>query len=404
MKIPYLLFLIVIFFSPLAEAETWYVEKDGSGDFSVIQDAINASSSGDTIRVGAGRFNDHTIDYCTESDSPARVILNKEELTLIGSGPENTIIGQTEPWELSQGRHMGIVVGRCGNLRYSISNLKVENSFYGILGGIGTEGKIDGCVLSGHYYGCLIHSADVQINNCIFHSPVVSIPEPAQVVFFGANNFFITDCQFMSTTVPGLRTKHFINQSPAFVFVGNSSFEGGAIGVWSAGVQTSVNSCSFADLSSFGVGCNGDDVTITDCLFSGVAVGVAETNAWNHLEIERCEFNNISEATFITSLSSTGFFHDCLLEKGERFVVDVPIFNVKTRDTEKGEIPHFDMTDNWWGTTDPDSIQAWIQDGNDFPEYPFFHVIDFEPFKGVAVPVEKTSLGGLKSFFRSSKE
>jgi hypothetical protein len=37
---------------------TWSVEKDGSGDFSVIQDAVEAAAPGDTIQIGEGRFED----------------------------------------------------------------------------------------------------------------------------------------------------------------------------------------------------------------------------------------------------------------------------------------------------------------------------------------------------------
>ena len=36
-------------------ARTWRVEKDGSGDFTVIQDAVDAAAAGDTIRIGPGR-------------------------------------------------------------------------------------------------------------------------------------------------------------------------------------------------------------------------------------------------------------------------------------------------------------------------------------------------------------
>ena len=44
-----------------ADGRTWRVEKDGSGDFTVIQHAVNAASSGDVIEIGPGRYTDVTL-------------------------------------------------------------------------------------------------------------------------------------------------------------------------------------------------------------------------------------------------------------------------------------------------------------------------------------------------------
>ncbi len=63
---------------------------------------------------------------------------------------------------------------------------------------------------------------------------------------------------------------------------------------------------------------------------------------------------------------------------------------------------HLDMTGNWWGTTEPDSIAAWIHDGNDVMWPPGGLVectVDFQPFATGPVPNEKQSLGGLKALF-----
>ncbi len=49
--------LAVAALSPVkTSAKTWYVEKDGSADFTVIQNAVDAAAAGDTIRIGPGRF------------------------------------------------------------------------------------------------------------------------------------------------------------------------------------------------------------------------------------------------------------------------------------------------------------------------------------------------------------
>jgi len=38
----------------------WCVERDGSGDFTEIQAAVDMAFDGDTIRIGAGRYADFT--------------------------------------------------------------------------------------------------------------------------------------------------------------------------------------------------------------------------------------------------------------------------------------------------------------------------------------------------------
>jgi len=38
-----------------APAATWTVERDGTGDFTVIQEAGDVAADGDTIRIGRGR-------------------------------------------------------------------------------------------------------------------------------------------------------------------------------------------------------------------------------------------------------------------------------------------------------------------------------------------------------------
>ncbi len=60
---------------------------------------------------------------------------------------------------------------------------------------------------------------------------------------------------------------------------------------------------------------------------------------------------------------------------------------------------HLDMTDNWWGTTDPDSIAAWIHDGNDVMWPPLECTVDFQPFATGPVPNEDKSLGDLKALY-----
>jgi len=62
-----------------AEPKTWTVDDDGPADFSKIQDAINAANPGDTMYVHNGTYYEN-------------VLINKDNLTLLGEDRKNTII------------------------------------------------------------------------------------------------------------------------------------------------------------------------------------------------------------------------------------------------------------------------------------------------------------------------
>ncbi|MFH2051192.1 MAG: right-handed parallel beta-helix repeat-containing protein, partial [bacterium] len=63
-----------------------------------------------------------------------------------------------------------------------------------------------------------------------------------------------------------------------------------------------------------------------------------------------------------------------------------------------GDFQTLDFTGNYWGTTDPDSIAAMINDQNDDPALQC--IVQFEPFADGPVSAEKKSMGSFKSMFR----
>ena len=76
-----------------AQGATWRVEHDGSGDFEVIQDAVDAAAPGDVIIVGPGRYQEFQVWNDEIRDWHFYVLIETDDLTIIGSGPETTIIG-----------------------------------------------------------------------------------------------------------------------------------------------------------------------------------------------------------------------------------------------------------------------------------------------------------------------
>ena len=93
-----ILCIMLISLSSLASARTWHVEKDGTGDYTMIQDAVDHAASGDTILIGPGRFEEKRpyTSYPPTTDKwtfDVYVAVTVSELTIIGSGADQTIIG-----------------------------------------------------------------------------------------------------------------------------------------------------------------------------------------------------------------------------------------------------------------------------------------------------------------------
>jgi pectin methylesterase-like acyl-CoA thioesterase len=76
-----------------AAARTWRVAKDGSGDFAVIQAAVDAAAPGDTVSIGPGRFLEKAPYTTPGWTKDVYVVATKDSLTFIGSGQDVTIIG-----------------------------------------------------------------------------------------------------------------------------------------------------------------------------------------------------------------------------------------------------------------------------------------------------------------------
>jgi len=104
-----LLVLALMGLGNVAEGErTWVVDDDGKGDFETIQDAVNASEDGDTIRVWEGVYYENVV-----VEKSVSLVGNGSDVTTInGSGGSNVVYIQTD--------------------RVSFSGFKVTNGGVGI--------------------------------------------------------------------------------------------------------------------------------------------------------------------------------------------------------------------------------------------------------------------------------
>ena len=91
---------------------------------------------------------------------------------------------------------------------------------------------------------------------------------------------------------------------------------------------------------------------------------------------------------------------DCDIEPGAPFSVAAW--------TSVNDVAEFDLTGNYWGTTDSLQIEEWIFDfeDSDHPDYPpnvDLSRVRFMPVRDGSVPTERKSVGGLKGRFRGSR-
>ena len=119
--------------APAAGAATWRVERDGSGDYTTIQPAVDAAASGDTILIGPGHYTEyqhvHPLGWVNPAD--VFVLCHVGGLTLIGSDPEEVIIGPDALFPDLPGPY-GIVMeeGLEGSLR--LEGLTLQNLYKGV--------------------------------------------------------------------------------------------------------------------------------------------------------------------------------------------------------------------------------------------------------------------------------
>jgi len=84
-----------------ASARTWRVEKDGSGDYTTIQPAVDGAAPGDSILIGPGRYSETTLynpnvpkDFFPK---PVMIAVTVDDLTIIGAGPDQVYLAPETP-------------------------------------------------------------------------------------------------------------------------------------------------------------------------------------------------------------------------------------------------------------------------------------------------------------------
>jgi len=114
-------------------AATITVEKDGSGDYTQVQPALDAAASGDTVLIGPGEFTELIPSYIPGYawDVEVCAYVRVPNLTIIGAGAGQTILGPTSYQGSTQTYSPKCMVWLDGNERF-VEGITFRNCFEGM--------------------------------------------------------------------------------------------------------------------------------------------------------------------------------------------------------------------------------------------------------------------------------
>ena len=366
-----------------ANSRTWTVERDGSGDFSTLHPAVTAAADGDTVLIGPGLYTEQVEFVSPGFTAPVNCHFEDKGLTLIGAGRGVTVINAGE-----------------------VGKSKVVQDYNMVILSRGRKIEIRDLTMGGGFKGLEL-SGDLLMES-------VDIVDTSQggVTCWESDLVILRECRFERTAgyavvswTPGIRVEMY--DCHQVEGEGLLYLDGGGEGL---AEDCTLQSCT----SGFGV-VHGSTIVIRRCQATDhqrVAV-YAATGGW--AQVYDCVVegpgtclvasidgrvtgsgNELSSSVLpVLYGNSRGIIeiHEChLLRSGEAEYVDLQYYN-----PDHG-VFYWDLTNNWWGTTDTAVIDEWIRDGHDDPSVSAF--VLYEPFHGGPVSNEDMSWGGVKSLFR----
>ena len=111
--------LMILLCVPEASAHSWRVEKDGSGDYTMIQDAVDAAAPGDSVSIGPGRYDQFTPIIFPTGIQETIVRIQTDSLTLVGDSREEVVIGpEVRPESTASHEWLGIRIEDVRAIRF----------------------------------------------------------------------------------------------------------------------------------------------------------------------------------------------------------------------------------------------------------------------------------------------
>jgi len=375
--------LTLIGWSGVGSGATLTVRRDGTGDFGVIQGALDAAAPGDTIMIGPGEYLEETVFHDPDIGYAMRSYANVtvDNLTIIGAGVGLTVLGPPfySPDE-GTGSPKGISVGTAMDIH--VEGLTIRNCTISIWGG----GRlfVDQCEfvtfgvgilwVSTGTGGAIRNSTFIGINWMISSSVILLGPGTGVVMENCVIVEAITDSRLADIRFVGCE---FLDTGEGLSLYGSAS-------------HTVVEKCNI-NASVVGVVQNrvGGNCEIRNSVVSGGRLAL-KTGTGGRFVVENSVLQGGTDAVLRLYRDSglcTIFRSDIIRGSGAAVVCE-PVVN---------PIIH-DLRGNYWGTAIGDSIAASIWDRNDDPS--LLATINYVPFVGQSVPAEATTWGSVKALFR----
>lgn len=371
-----------------ADAATIVVAKDGTGDFEVIQDAVDAAAAGDTIFVKPGVYTESRgFQFDPGLFGETFVGVTTPNLTLIGAHRDSVIVGpEAQDWDEETFTPQGVSVPGDTPVGLTIQGMTIRNCREGLR----------------------LHGPSVVRDMTFFEngSHVVSSIGPVtiedcEMIRGGQRSlgvFYVRDTEnplYARRIRTDTLSFGILVSDGATVIVEDSEFSaGGAYGSAQFGARLEVVNCVGTGSLNAGFGAEtGSSLFVTDSDVSVRSQAIIledQSTAYVLRSTLRTQF----DVTVIASGESIPRVNwSNLLAGPQRFAVIIDI------DEQPGDITTLDFRDNWWGTADPDSIAALIRDSEQDPR--ILYRVDFSGHKEDIVPTKSKSIGSLKSRFRN---
>ena len=378
----------------LAPARTLLVERDGSGEYTVIQDALDVAAAGDTVLIGSGRYDDFRVHTFVMGGTTAVLMVPMvSPLTILGVDRDSVIVGPVALTPSYQGHQTACLVpDQFPRDGIHIDGITFEHT--NVLVGAWVPTTFSSCRFRfmGQTAIQLLNVSDLHVIGCEFESsPEVGWVDGI-VGFVGGQNpgLVVRDCVF----------RHQLNS--CVVPTGSAGFE--------------ISGCSFEDIGVAAEIQFGSTGVIRDCVVGPSAPGVGRiyVSGRSVVDLENLRFSESSaqlvlfdRGTQVTGrhlVLAGGTVYTVSAEAGASLILrDCDILNGGGQGTVlaadnplTGAV--VDLRECYWGTTDSTQIAAWIYDGNDDPQMNV--KVQFMPFRTSTTPARQQSVGGLKAWFR----